>query len=190
MRAKLVLARNYAVVAVRERWTDSLLVLEKVLPDFFTGAANEAAVIAASRNVSESAKKRKSPNVSEMEDSDFLGPRRRQLLSQQTLQKLKWATKLDAELYAHANALLDAQARACVSTRRLSIFAILVVGVLRVVEKVSGFGRWRVFWIRHRTRARARVVWNCPKSPNLFRLERETYRSSHRRKRHIWIPVR
>lgn len=104
VRAKLVLVRDYAFVAVKERWLDSLLVLDKVLPSYFSGAA--------AAHISKHGKSRQRLDADEPLPSATLKP--------ETRRKIREANSLDVELYAHAVAHLDIIAYACLGRPSLS----------------------------------------------------------------------
>ncbi|KAJ1446862.1 hypothetical protein M885DRAFT_591621 [Pelagophyceae sp. CCMP2097] len=95
VRAKQVLTRDFAFVGVRERAHESLLVLGRVLPAAFGSfaKADAAAALAA-------APPRGATNVSAVDA--------------RTLRLIRNANSLDAALYAHAAAHLDAALRDCV----------------------------------------------------------------------------
>ncbi|KAH8045502.1 heparan sulfate 2-O-sulfotransferase [Aureococcus anophagefferens] len=97
VRAKLVLGRDFSFVGVRERWADSLLVLEKFVPHLFEGVAGVA--------------RARTPT-----SADFFfggGAGLAADLEPETVRKIRDANGLDAELYDHAVAHLEIHAQAC-----------------------------------------------------------------------------
>lgn len=102
VRAKLVLARDYIFVAVRERWLDSILVLEKLLPGYFDGAA-QCWLDAINQNTRQ--RERDFLDSSEALPSAGLRPEARQLILE--------ANAFDVELYNHAITQLEIIAFAC-----------------------------------------------------------------------------
>lgn len=104
VRAKLVLVRDYAFVAVKERWLDSLLVLDKVLPTYFQGAA--------AAHIGKHGKSRQRLDADEPLPSAALKP--------ETRRKIREANSLDVELYTHAVAHLDIIAYACLGRPSLN----------------------------------------------------------------------
>lgn len=106
VRAKLVLARDYTFVGVRERWVDSVLILEKVLPSYFQNAGSNR-LAEQNKTLSDANLKRR---------ADFLDvdePRAGAALRPETRRLIREANSLDVELYNHAVAQLDIMILAC-----------------------------------------------------------------------------
>ncbi|KAJ8599392.1 hypothetical protein CTAYLR_007040 [Chrysophaeum taylorii] len=100
VRAKLVLARDYVLVAVRERWVESFLVLEKLLPTYFEGATSDIA-----RRLESGDKRSMRLDAGE--------PSRVAALKPETRKRIREANVLDVELYNHAVSHLEIIAYAC-----------------------------------------------------------------------------
>lgn len=106
VRAKLVLARDYTFVGVRERWADSIVVLEKLLPSYFHEAGVNR-LAKQNRTLLDPIKKRRATFL------DVDEPRASAPLLPETRRLIRDANSLDVELYNHAVAQLDIMVLAC-----------------------------------------------------------------------------
>ena len=103
VRAKLVLARDYLFVGVRERWSDSIAVLKLLLPGFFPSSSSSSS----SSDQTTEAKKKPSSEV--LDRSSLVSGH----LAEATKEAIRAANPLDVELYDHAVANLDIVAQNC-----------------------------------------------------------------------------